>query len=93
QTSVKEGFGLTVCEAKILKKPIVCTDFFTAKEIINHNVDGLIVKHNINSIYNGIKKYLDDSNLRGKIIEELNCMEPYSSINQLNKFYELIENE
>ncbi|PEA53586.1 glycosyl transferase [Bacillus pseudomycoides] len=93
QTSVKEGFGLTVCEAKILKKPIVCTDFFTAKEIINHNVDGLIVKHNINSIYNGIKKYLDDSNLRGKIIEELNCKEPYSSINQLNKFYELIENE
>ncbi|MGF9965401.1 glycosyltransferase [Bacillus rhizoplanae] len=92
QTSVKEGFGLTVCEAKILKRPIVCTNFFTAKEIIDHNVDGLVVEQNINSIYNGIKKYLDDNSFREKIIAELNSKEPYSSVNQLSKFYGLIEN-
>lgn len=93
QTSVKEGFGLTVCEAKILKKPIVCTNFFTAKEIINHNIDGLVVEHNINSIYDGIKRYIDDSIFRVKILTELNSIEPYNSVNQLSKFYELIENE
>lgn len=92
QTSIKEGFGLTVCEAKILKRPIVCSNFHTAKEIINNNIDGLIVEHNKNSIFNGIKKYLDDSNFREEIVKQLNIEEPYNSINQLNKFYQLIEN-
>ena len=93
QTSIKEGFGLTVSEAKILKKPIVCTSFPTAKEIINHNVDGLIVDHDVESIYNGIRKYLDNNHFREKIIRELLAKEPYSSVNQLHKFYELVENE
>ena len=92
QTSIKEGFGLTVSEAKILKKPIVCTSFPTAKEIINNNVDGLIVDHDVESIYNGIKKYFDDDYFREKIISELHSKEPYSSVNQLDKFYELVEN-
>ncbi len=92
QTSSKEGFGLTVCEAKILQKPIVCTNFPTAKEIINNNVDGLIVDHNINSIYNGITKYIDDNNFMKEVIKVLNSLEPYSSVDQLEKFYELVKN-
>lgn len=91
QTSIKEGFGLTVCEAKILKKPIVCTNFSTAKEIINNNVDGLIVEHDINKIFNGIKKYIEDEIFKNKIINELNSIVPYSSVDQLDKFYQLIE--
>ncbi|MGG3582643.1 MULTISPECIES: glycosyltransferase [Priestia] len=91
QTSSKEGFGLTVCEAKILQKPIICTNFPTAKEIINNNVDGLIVDHNINSIYNGITKYIDDNNFMKEVIKELNSLEPYSSVDQLEKFYELVK--
>ncbi|MBY0061808.1 MULTISPECIES: glycosyltransferase [Priestia] len=92
QTSIKEGFGLTVSEAKILQRPIVCTSFPTAKEIINNEVDGLIVDHNIDSIYNGIKKYLDDISFKKKVIKELNSIEPYSSVDQLEKFYKLVEN-
>jgi glycosyltransferase involved in cell wall biosynthesis len=92
QTSIKEGFGLTVCEAKILKKPIVCTNFPTAKEIINNNEDGLIVEHSVDSIYLGIKRYLDDNNFRNKIMSKLNSLEQYSSVNQMYKFYALIEN-
>ncbi|MGJ9459042.1 glycosyltransferase [Oceanobacillus sp. CF4.6] len=90
QTSLKEGFGLTVIEAKILKIPIVCTNFPTAREIINNNVDGLIVEHDIDSIYNGIKKYLDDKNFRKEVSIKLNKMTPYSSIDQIEKFYKLI---
>lgn len=92
QTSIKEGFGLTVCEAKILKRPIVCTNFPTAKEIINNHEDGLIVEHDVESIYSGIKRYLDDHNFRDKIIKKLDSNEPYSSVDQLFKFYKLIEN-
>lgn len=92
QTSLKEGFGLTVMEAKILKKPIVCTNFPTAHEIINNKVDGLIVNHDIKSIYEGIKKYLDDKTFKESIENRLNSMEAYSSIEQVEKFYEIIEN-
>lgn len=92
QTSIKEGFGLTVSEAKILKKPIVCTDFPTAKEIINSNVDGLIVKHDVLSIFDGIRRYLDDPLFNAEINAQLNTIEPYNSVNELQKFYQLIEN-
>ncbi|HWJ78058.1 MAG TPA: glycosyltransferase [Niallia sp.] len=92
QTSIKEGFGLTVSEAKILKRPIVCTSFPTAKEIIQNEVDGLIVEQDIESIYNGVKKYLDEKSFKEKVLKKLDSTEPYSSVNQINIFYSLIEN-
>ncbi|QNF26189.1 glycosyltransferase [Metabacillus elymi] len=92
QTSIKEGFGLTVCEAKILKRPIVCTNFPTAKEIITHEEDGLIVEHDIQSIYYGIKKYLDNDNFKEDILKQLNLIESYSSVNEVEKFYDLVRN-
>ncbi|MCM3650420.1 glycosyltransferase [Metabacillus litoralis] len=91
QTSIKEGFGLTVSEAKILKRPIVCTSFPTAKEIIQNEVDGLIVEYDIESIYNGVKKYLDEKSFKEKVLKKLDSTEPYSSVNQINNFYNLIE--
>ncbi|MCV9884802.1 glycosyltransferase [Metabacillus halosaccharovorans] len=91
QTSIKEGFGLTVSEAKILKRPIVCTSFPTAKEIIQNEVDGLIVEQDIESIYNGVKKYLDEKGFKEKVSKKLDSTEPYSSVNQINNFYSLIE--
>ncbi|MFC0476128.1 glycosyltransferase [Robertmurraya beringensis] len=91
QTSKKEGFGLTVCEAKILKKPIVCTNFPTAKEIIDHDIDGLIVHNSVDDIFQGIKRYLDDVEYLKRITNQLNERETYSSINQLEKFYTLLE--
>jgi len=91
QTSIKEGFGLTVSEAKILKRPIVCTSFPTAKEIIQNEVDGLIVDHDIASIYNGVKKYLDEKSFKERVLKKLDSTEPYSSVNQINNFYSLIE--
>jgi len=92
QTSIKEGFGLTVCEAKILKKPIVCTNFPTAKEIINHDMDGQIVNHDVESIYKGIIRYIDEFRFKEKINRNLHSTEPYTSVNQVKKFYEIIEN-
>ncbi|WP_203287280.1 glycosyltransferase [Metabacillus sp. cB07] len=92
QPSLKEGFGLTVCEAKILKKPIICTNFSTASEIINSGQDGLIVEHDVKSIYDGITKFLNDNNFKMKILNQLESTAVYSSVSELNKFYSLLEN-
>ncbi|MBP3951513.1 glycosyltransferase [Bacillus suaedae] len=91
QTSIKEGFGLTVSEAKILKKPIVCTNFPTAKEIITHRIDGLIVEHDLDSIYDGIRTYMEDKDLLKKIKAQLHATNPYDTTKEINKFYQLIE--
>lgn len=92
QPSRAEGFGLTVIEAKILKKPIVCTNFSTSKELIKHGVDGLIVDINEKSILNGIKSYINNIKIKDKILENLNNQTQYNTINEMDKFYELINN-
>lgn len=91
QPSKKEGFGLTVAEAKILKRPIVCTNFNTAKELISNNIDGLIVEINENDIYNGIKKYLINTNFMSKIKRNLDIQEPYNSVEEIKKIYNLLD--
>ncbi|OIK09364.1 glycosyl transferase [Bacillus sp. MUM 116] len=90
QPSKKEGFGLTVIEAKILKKPIVCTNFNTVNELINNEIDGLVVGQSEEMLYLGIKRYLNDINFTNKVLKELSIKQPYSSVKEIEKVYELI---
>ena len=91
QPSRKEGFGLTTIEAKILKRPIVCTNFNTAKELINNNIDGLIVDISSEGISKGIERYITDSNFYKKIYGNLNLLDSYNSIKEINKINKLFE--
>lgn len=90
QPSRKEGFGLTVVEAKILKKPIVATNFNTAKELINNYEDGLIVGKSEKEVYLGIKRYIEDISFRESIVSNLKNKENYSSIDEIEKIYNMI---
>lgn len=91
QPSRKEGFGLTVVEAKILKKPIVCTNFNTAKELINNKIDGLIVDMDSKSISEGIERYIEDKKFYLSISKKLDKEESYSSTMEINKVNNLLE--
>ncbi|NMH75297.1 glycosyltransferase [Bacillus sp. RO2] len=90
QTSLKEGFGLTLYEAKILKKPIVCTNFPTANEIIHHEVDGLIVEHKIESIFAGIERYIVDIPFKAEILKNLEKCSRNLKIDQIIQFHKKI---
>lgn len=90
QTSRKEGFGLTVIEAKILKNVIVATKFDTVNELLTNNVDGVIVDKDENSIYEGIKKVINKPDFYNEIKSNVDKIKPYNSINEINKFYEEI---
>lgn len=63
QPSRHEAFGITITEAKIMKLPIVTTDFDGAAEQIENGQTGLIVKFDIDEIYMAIKRLLDDEKL------------------------------
>lgn len=90
QTSRKEGFGLTVMEAKILKNVVVSTNFDTINELITENFDGVVVDKNERSIYEGIKKLINNTSFYEEIKKNVDKLKPYSSIKEIDKFYEEI---
>ena len=87
QPSRYEGFGLTVIEAKILKKLIVCSDFNTVNELIKNNVDGIIAGMTEFELYEGIVKLINDKKLAEKILSTLNNSKEYDSTDQIKKVY------
>lgn len=59
-----EGFGLVVCEAMLLGVPVVSTKTAGPVEIIDENRYGLLCDHDDQSIYEAVKKMIDDETLR-----------------------------
>ena len=89
QPSRYEGKAVTVLEAQMLGKPVLITNYPTAKSQIKHNVDGYITDLSVNGIANGIEKLINDVNLRRKL--EKNTKEfDYSNVEELEKLYEII---
>ncbi|MGG4489219.1 glycosyltransferase [Metabacillus idriensis] len=89
QTSKFEGKSIAIDEAKILKKPILVTDFSTAKDQINNGIDGIIVDMNAVAIASGIEKLINDSNLRNKLIKNLSS-QVLGTEGEIDKFYKII---
>lgn len=75
QTSKFEGKSIVIDEAKILQKPIICTDYKTVGNSIENNVTGIIVKQTKESISEGIYKLYKDKELRNKLIRNLKKFE------------------
>jgi glycosyltransferase involved in cell wall biosynthesis len=89
QTSKFEGKSIAIDEAKILNKPIVVTNFSTAKDQIHHGIDGLIVDMNADAIAQGIEKLITDVNLRKKLIFNLS-QSKLGTEEEIEKLYKLI---
>lgn len=80
-SSLSEGFSTAVTEALIVGTPVCTVDVSGMKEMLgNNNEYGLITKNDEDSLYDGIKKILDNSELlkyykeqamiRGEIFKE-----------------------
>lgn len=90
QPSRFEGYGITIAEAKALKKPIVATDIPEFREQIIDKKTGILCKDN-SELKNGIKLLIEDKNLRKKLSCNLKKENETSSILELKKLYEVIE--
>ena len=91
QSSRYEGKSIAVDEAKILAKPIVLTNFTTAKDQIKNLVNGLIVGMTPEEIAAGIEKYLKNAVFTEKIIANLQ-LQHYGREHGIEVFYRLISN-
>ncbi|SEC07484.1 glycosyltransferase [Paenibacillus sp. GP183] len=89
QTSKFEGKSIAIDEAKILNKPILVTNFSTAKDQINDGTDGLIIDMNADAIAVGIEKLINDTNLRKKLTLNLACLKKGTE-EEIDKFYGLL---
>ncbi|MDT3428799.1 glycosyltransferase involved in cell wall biosynthesis [Paenibacillus forsythiae] len=89
QTSRFEGKSIAIDEAKILKKPIVVTNFSTARDQIRHGFDGLIVDMNPAAIAGGIEQLIADHSLRAKLSDNLGQLE-LGTEDEIHKFYNLL---
>lgn len=90
QTSFFEGLGLTVIEASILQKPIVCTNFPTAFGILKDNETGLIAEMTAESIAENIEGLINDDNLRNQLVKNLSLQENYDKEKSLQQINDLL---
>ncbi|MGG0275878.1 glycosyltransferase [Bacillus rhizoplanae] len=88
QPSRFEGKSIAIDEAKILNKPIVVTNFSTAKDQIKNEENGIIVDMDANSLSEGIKKLINNEELRGKLIKNLSN-EELGTESEIKKLYTL----
>ena len=91
QTSRFEGKSVAIDEAKILHKPILVTNFPSAKDQIENGVNGSIVAMDANSIANGIQQLVTDVATMNVFVSNLK-KEQLGTEGEMSKLYDLIEN-
>lgn len=92
QPSIYEGKSVTVREAQILCKPVVITDYPTAKSQITHGVDGVIVPLDEVQSAMGIVDFINNGELRNKIVSHLHTHDFGNEI-EVEKIYSLIHDK
>lgn len=90
--SFYEGKSISLEEAKLLYKPIVITDFSSAKDQINDGFTGQIASMDANSIADKLEQLISDKNLQLSFKENLKNT-VLGTEHEIEKLYKLIDNE
>lgn len=90
QPSRYEGKSVTVREAQMLCKPVVVTNYPTAKSQIQDGVDGVITPLNNEDCSKGIVKFILNETIQDQIVYYLK-QHDYGNVNEVQKIYKLIE--
>lgn len=89
QPSRHEAFGLVIAEAKILRKPIVCTDFDGADEQLINGRNGIIVPVNdTEALFEAISKLIQMPEARVSLSQELEKWSPEDDLQEIVKHFE-----
>lgn len=88
QPSRYEGKAVTVGEAQILGKPVIITNYTTAKSQVRENIDGYICELSIDGIANGVEKLYRNKELKEKLANNSRNTD-YSNKYELKKLYEM----
>jgi glycosyltransferase involved in cell wall biosynthesis len=89
QPSRYEGKSIAIDEAKILRKPIIVTNYESVKDQINNEINGLIVEMNAKGISGAVEKLLQNQDLRQRFISNLS-KEQLGTEEEIYKLYAII---
>ena len=89
QPSRYEGKSIAIDEAKVLSKPIIVTNFETAKDQIINEINGLIVGISEHEVATGIEKMVNNKDLINKFIKNLN-QERIGNEEEIYKLYDIV---
>ena len=84
QPSRYEGKSVTVREAQMLCKPVVITDYATAKSQVQDGLDGVIVPMDNEGCAKGIADFIRNTALQSKIVEYLQTHD-YGNVDEAKK--------
>ena len=90
QPSRYEGKAVTVREAQILGKPVLITNFPTAKSQLEDGVDGFICPLSIDGVVGGIQRLIEDRELRARLAQTA-ASRDYSNQSEIKKVDRLID--
>ena len=89
QPSRYEGKSVTVREAQILYKPVLITNYPTAKSQVNEGIDGVIVQQDSLSVAKGLYGLVKNIDLQNRIKEHLITYD-YGNESGVDKIYSLM---
>ena len=89
QPSRYEGKCVSVIEAQSLHKPVIITNYPTAKSQLKDGVDGIIVPMDNKGCADGIGQVLKNHELMERLSQSTYQMD-YSNVGELKKLYEII---
>ena len=89
QPSRYEGHSVTVREAQILGKPVIITNYPTAKSQVLDGVDGIICGMDNSSIAEAIYSLANDRN-RQQLLTDYVSSHDYGNEHEVNKIYKLL---
>lgn len=89
QPSRYEGKSITVREAQILCKPVIITNYPTAKSQVVNGIDGIIVPLEVDECATQMAEFMSDVERRHEIIQYLETHD-YGNEDEVNKIYELL---
>lgn len=88
--SLFEGKSVAIDEAMLLEKPIILTNYPTAKDQIENGINGLICDSSVDGIVKAVSKLINDIEYRSKITQNLKGFDlPVKD--STNVFYKIIE--
>ena len=70
-SSFNEGRSVAIDEAMLLAKPIILTDYPTAKDQIISGVNGIICEISIEGVTDAVKNLIDNLSLQQKLVKNL----------------------
>lgn len=90
QPSRYEGKAVTIREAQVLGKPVVLTNFPTAKSQAVNGFDALITDCGQDGIVEGLREIINNDVFRKKLVSNV-LSKDYGNENEINKIYELMD--